>query len=112
MLLMNLKKIRENKLFDKVKKMCVEKKMSFPDQSALNKCTKQKLYLPRKFNEQGNLRKDTVIQHFSKRIKWLPFFHTQNVKPWQIDLVHSKYKWHQYDDIYKIYTEFKKENNL
>lgn len=109
MLLMNLKKIRETKLFDNVKKMCLEKKMGFPDQSALNMLTKAKLYLPRKFNEQGNLRKDTIIHHFCKRIKWLPFFHTQNVKQWHVDDVKNKYKIHQYDDIYDEYFKIKKD---
>ena len=109
MLLMNMKMIKETKLFDRVKEMCLNKKMGFPDQTALNKCSKKKLYLPRKFNEQGNLRPDTIIQHFSKRIKWLPYFHTQNVKPWQIDKVHEVYKWHQYDDIYEQYLKMKND---
>ena len=110
MLLMNMDMIKETNLFERVKTMCLEKKMGFPDQSALNKCVTKCLYLPRRFNEQGNLRPDTVIQHFSKRIKWLPFFHTQNVKPWQIDEVHNKYKWHQYDDIYEEYKKLKEES--
>ncbi len=111
MLLLNMKMIKETKLFDRVKEMCINKKMSFPDQTALNKCAKKKLFLPRKFNEQGPLQKDTIVQHFSKRIKWLPFFHTQNIKPWQIDLVHSVYKWHQYDDIYEEYIKIKQTNS-
>ena len=110
MLLMNMRAIKESKLFERVKKMCLEKKMGFPDQTALNKCTRKKLYLPRKFNEQGNLHNDTIIQHFSKRIKWLPYFHTQNVKPWQIDKVHNIYHWHQYDDIYEKYTKIKQNS--
>ncbi len=109
MLLMNMKLIKETNLFERVKEMCLNKKMSFPDQTALNKCAKRKLYLPRKFNEQGNLREDTIIQHFSKRIKWFPYFHTQNVKPWQIDKVHEIYKWYQYDDIYEQYKIIKKK---
>lgn len=110
MLLMNMRAIKESKLFERVKKMCLEKKMGFPDQTALNKCATKKLYLPRKFNEQGNLHNDTIIQHFSKRIKWLPYFHTQNVKPWQIDKVHNIYHWHQYDDIYEKYTKIKQNS--
>lgn len=107
-LLMNLKKIRETKLFERVIDMCTIKKMGFPDQSALNKLCKHKLYLPRRFNEQGNTRKDTIIQHFSKRIWWFPF-HTRNIKQWHIDLVHSKYKCHVYDDIYDEYLKIKEE---
>ena len=103
MLLMNMKNIKESKLLEKVKYTCTHKKMAFPDQSALNKCCKKKLYLPRKFNEQGKLRDDTVVHHFSKKIKWLPFFHTTNIKPWQIEEVQNKYKCHAYDDIYDEY---------
>lgn len=109
MLLMNMQKIKETNLFERVKEMCLNKKMGFPDQTALNKCAKKKLYLPRRFNEQGNLRDDTIIQHFSKRIKWLPYFHTQNVKPWQIEKVHCLYHWHNYDDIYEKYIEIKNQ---
>ncbi|MBQ8615755.1 MAG: glycosyltransferase family 8 protein, partial [Clostridia bacterium] len=37
MLLMNMKNIRKSGLFEKCRKMCKEKKMFMPDQSALNK---------------------------------------------------------------------------
>ena len=40
--------------------------MIMPDQSALDRLTSSKLLLPRKFNEQRSLRKDTVIKHFNK----------------------------------------------
>ena len=83
--------------------------MGFPDQSALNKCAKRLLYLPRRFNEQGELRDDTIIQHFSKRIVWLPFFRTLNVKQYDIDAVHDKLKCFAYDDIYDEYFKIKNE---
>lgn len=102
-LLMNMPKIRQNHLLENVRNLCSKKKMFFPDQDALNKLCKSKLYLPRKFNEQGNPKKDTIIQHFSKRIVWFPF-HTINIKPWDIQNVHKKYKIHNYDDIYEKYN--------
>jgi len=111
MLLMNIKKIKETHLLEKVRLMCSTKKMPFPDQDALNKLSNLKLYLPRKFNEQGNLRKDTIIQHFSKRFTLVPYFHTVNIKPWQVDLVHKKYKCHAYDDIYEKFFEIKNKYN-
>ena len=77
--------------------------MFFHDQDALNKLCNNKLYLDRKLNEQGNPKKDTIIQHFSKRIVWFPF-HTINIKPWDIQNVHKKYKIHNYDDIYEKYN--------
>ena len=107
-LLMNMKNIKESKLFERVRDICFKKKMMFPDQSALNKCCKRKLYLPRKFNEQGNPRKDTIIQHFSKRIVWIPF-HTINIKQYHIDQVHEKYKIFIYDDIYEEYKKLKSQ---
>lgn len=107
MLLMNLKKIKETNLLEKVRERCSRKKMAFPDQSALNKYCKEKKYLPRKFNEQGKLQKDTIIHHFSKRFKLLPFFHTVNIKPWQIEDVQKKYKCHAYDDVYDEYLTIK-----
>lgn len=108
-LLMNMKNIKESNLLEKVRNICFSKKMMFPDQSALNKCCKRKLYLPRKFNEQGNPRKDTIIQHFSKRIVWIPF-HTINIKQYHIDQVHNKYKIFIYDDIYEEYIKIKTQN--
>ena len=111
-LLMNLKKIKETNLLQKVKQMCLTKKMAFPDQSALNKLTTKIKYLPRKFNEQHKLKKDTIIQHFCKRIKWLPFFKTQNIKQWQIDDVQNVYKIHAYDDIYEEFAILKDMQNI
>lgn len=113
MLLMNLKKIKETKLLKKVRDFCATKRMAFPDQSGLNKFCKNKIYLPRQFNEQGKLKNNTIVHHFSKRIKWFPFFHTQNIKPWQIDSVQNKYKCHAYDNIYEEYQKLKSsiENN-
>lgn len=107
MLLMNIKKIKESNLLEKVRKMCLKKKMAFPDQSALNKFCKHKIYLPRKFNEQGKIKPNTVVHHFSKKIKWFPIFHTTNVKPWQIEDVQKKYKCHAYDDVYDEYLKIK-----
>ena len=110
MLLMNMKKIKETNLLEKVRNLCLNKKMSFPDQTALNKLCKNKLYLPRRFNEQGKLKADTVVQHFSKRIKWFPIFKTINIKPWQIEEVQKQYKINSYNDIYNEYLNLK--NNL
>lgn len=111
MLLMNMKKIKESQILEKVRNFCYHKKMAFPDQSALNKFCKNKIYLPRKFNEQGKMRNDTVIHHFSKKIQWFPFFHTINIKPWQIEDVQNKYKCHAYDEIYKEYKYHKLHNS-
>lgn len=111
MLLMNMKNVKESNLLEKVRIRCATKKMKFPDQSALNKHCKRKLYLPRRFNEQGNPRKDTIVQHFSKRIIWFPF-HTINIKQNHIDKVQNVYKIHNYDDIYEEFLTIKSNSDI
>lgn len=110
-LIMNLKRIKENGLFEKCRNMVVKKKMIMPDQSALNKYGK-KLFLPYKFNEQRSIKPDTVVKHFCKGIVFfLPFgFHIYNIKQWQIDKVHSSLKIHDFDDIYERLGKIKIEN--
>lgn len=111
MLLMNMNNIKESNLLERVRNMCSKKKMSFPDQSALNKFCKKKLYLPRKFNEQGKLKNNTIVQHFSKRMQWFPTLKTINIKPWHIEDVQKKFKIHVYNDVYDEYKEILKEFN-
>lgn len=107
-LLLNLKRIRQTRLFPRALALCAEKKLFLPDQTALNRLAKKKRILPRKYNEQKRERKDTLIRHFSMTIVWMPF-HRQNVKPWHIDLVHEKLKTHYYDDILNDYLQRKPE---
>ena len=40
-----------------------------------------------------------MIQHFAKTIIWFPFFHTRNIKPWQVDELHGVLHCHEFDDI-------------
>jgi len=107
---MNIRKIRETGFLEKCRKYISKNKSPFLDQDALNRFVTTKAYLPNKFNEQHKRREDTVIRHFSKTIKWFPFFHTQNIKPWMVSQVHSVMKTNQYDDILNEYLELK--NNL
>lgn len=98
-LLFNLAEVRKTGLFKKAREMCNNKKMAFPDQTALNKLNKKKYFLPRCYNEQYKIRKDTVIQHFSKSIRFFPFYHTVNIKPWQVDKIHDVYHLNAYDGV-------------
>lgn len=107
-LLMNLKKMRQDNLLEKCRKMCNTKKMLLPDQTALNKICKSKLYLERKYNEQKEKMPDTVIRHFSMTIKFIPYIKFFNIKPWHIDKVHKIYKIHDFDDIIDEYLKIKK----
>ena len=83
--------------------------MSFPDQDAINRLGSEKLYLDKRFNSQRRLYDDTVIQHFSKSIRFFPFFHTVNVKPWEVQKVRQVLKIHEYDDILDDYLKRKEE---
>ncbi len=109
-LLMNLKKLRETQALSKCRKMCLDKKMLLPDQTALNKCCKYKLLLPNRCNEQNKRQNDTVVRHFSMKMKFLPYFKTVNIKPWHIDKVHDVYKIFDYEDIIEDYRTILRSN--
>lgn len=109
-LLLNLPKIRDTGLFDRVRELVCNKKMAMPDQSALHKCGTLRLYLPERFNEQRNIKPDTVVKHFCKGIKWILFFpFTYNIKQWHRDKVHKRLKITCFDDIYEKYDLLAKE---
>lgn len=106
-LLWNLKYMRETGILVKARRLLREKKLTFADQSALIRSTTKKKMLPQKFNDQKFLHKHTVIRHFSKRLFWLPYPHTENIKQWQVDKVHKVFGYHQFDDILNEYKKLK-----
>lgn len=111
-ILLNLKKCKETGLFDKARAWIKKKKLVFADQSAIIRSTTKKKVISAKFNNQKYLRKNTVIRHFSKRLFWLPYPHTANIKQWEIEKVKKKFKYNQFDDIYETFLEIKKNNNM
>ncbi len=108
-LLLNMKKIKETGLFGECRRMCTEKNMFMPDQSAINKLSKHKKICKRMYNEQRKLHENTVFQHFTTSFRFLPWLHTLTVKPWDIERVHSKLKLFEYDDILEEYVNVKQE---
>lgn len=104
-LLLNVKRIRENGLFAKCRVKCKNEEMFMPDQSAINKLCVDKKVLNRKFNEQRKLRKDTVFQHFTTSFRFLPWFHTVSVKPWNIDGMHKILHLYEYDSLLSEYQQ-------
>lgn len=106
-LLLNLKRIRETGLFRKCRERIVRKNSILLDQDALNKCVLKKKFLPYKYNEQHKENAETVIRHFSKTIRFFPFFHTQNVKPWDVERVHKVLKTNAFDDVLNDYLKRK-----
>ncbi|MFA5222992.1 MAG: glycosyltransferase [Bacilli bacterium] len=110
-LLLNMKKIRETGLFQKVVTLLNQKKVFLSDQTGINKMATKKKILPRRFNEQKKVRKNTVIRHFSMQFRLLPKFHFVNVKPWRVDEVHNIYRCHDFDHILNRYLEIKKQRS-
>ncbi|MBO5077093.1 MAG: lipopolysaccharide biosynthesis protein [Clostridia bacterium] len=107
-LLLNLKRIRETGLFAKARAMIKTKKILFVDQTAVYKSTTRKKMLPQRFNDQKFLHKHTVVRHFSKRLFWLPYPHTDNIKQWHVSRVHKTFRYYVFDDILYEYIYLKK----
>ena len=112
-ILFNMKKARETGLLTKARELIKTKKLPFADQSAIIRSTTSRRMLPQRFNDQKFLHKHTVVRHFSKRLFWLPYPHTDNVKQWQVSRVHKIFGYYQFDDILYEYlylkTKFERE---
>ncbi len=108
-LLFNMKMIKQTGLFKKARELLKVKKLVFADQSAIIRSTTKRKLISQRFNDQKFLYKKTVIRHFSKRLFWLPYPHTDNIKQWHIDKVHKKFGYHNFDDIYDEYLKLKAE---
>jgi lipopolysaccharide biosynthesis glycosyltransferase len=106
-LLFNMKRCRETGLFEKARALIRVKKLTFADQSALIRCTTKKRVLRHWFNDQKFLYKSTVIRHFSKRLFYLPYPHTENIKQWHVDKVRQKFGYTCFDDILEEYLQIK-----
>lgn len=108
-LLFNLKKMKETGLLLKARELIKTKKLMFADQSAIYRSTTIKKMLPQKFNDQKFLHKHTVIRHFSKRLFYLPYPHTDNIKQWMVGRIHKVFRYYQFDDILFEYIYLKKK---
>lgn len=106
-LLFNMPVLRQTKMLNKAMHLCATKKLFLNDQTAIHKLTTKKLILPRKFNEQHKLKKDTIIRHFAMTLKFVPYFKKQNIKPWNIEGVHNVLKCHEFDDILQEWQKIK-----
>lgn len=106
-LLLNMSKIRETGLFQKCRACCRDKEMFMPDQTALHKLATHKRILPRCYNEQKKTVPDTVFRHFTTCFRFIPYFHTVSVKPWQIERMHDVLHLHDHDELLDEYTALK-----
>ncbi len=107
-LLFNMKNMRQTGLLQKARDLIKTKKLVFADQSAIIRSTTRKKLIAQKFNDQKFLHKHTVVRHFSKRLFYLPYPHTDNIKQWHVDKMHKVFRYHQFDDILEEYLERKK----
>ena len=98
-LLFNMKMMKQNGVFEKSLGQLRKKKLLFADQSALFLSTSKKKMLPQRFNDQKFLHRHTVVRHFSKRLFWLPYPHTDNIKQWDVSRVHKVFRYYVFDDI-------------
>lgn len=111
-LLLNMKKIRETGLFARSREMIKTKRLVMPDQSALNELAEAKLILPYKFNEQRDIKEDTVLKHFCKGFRFFGIIpKLYNYKQWEIDKVHKYLKIHEFDEIYEEYGKLLSEES-
>lgn len=106
-LLFNMRRCKENGLFEKSRDRLRAKKLTFADQSALIRSTAKRKLLPQRFNDQKFLHKNTVIRHFSKRLFWLPYPHTDNIKQWHICKIHKIFGYYCFDDVLHEYVRLK-----
>lgn len=98
-LLFNMKKIRETGLLAKARQLIKTKKLVFADQSAVYRSTTKKKMLPQRYNDQKFLHRHTVVRHFSKRLFYLPYPHTENIKQWKVSKIHKVFGYYVFDDI-------------
>ena len=106
-LLFNMKRCRETGIFEKARELIRVKKLTFADQSALIRSTTKCKVLRHWFNDQKFLYKKTVIRHFSKRLFYLPYPHTENIKQWHVEKVRKKFGYTCFDDILEEYLQIK-----
>ncbi len=107
-LLLNMKEIGNTGLFVKSRDLLARKKLLFADESAIWRCSSKKKMLPQKFNDQKFLHKSTVVRHFSKRLFYLPYPHTDNIKPWMVTKVHRIFGYDEFDDCLYEYIYLKR----
>ena len=111
-ILMNLALMRKTGILTRARALLREKKLVFADQSALIRSTTKKKLLPQRFNDQKFLHRHTVVRHFSKRLFWLPYPHTANIKQWDVSRVHRVFHYYAFDDILYEYIYLKRHFDL
>ncbi len=107
-LLLNMDLVRQSGLLRKTRRRIRHVKMLLPDQTSLNIYSKRKKLIDRKFNEQKQENDETVFRHFSTTFRFWPVFHTQKIKPWDVEKLHKVLKCHAFDDILEEYEQVRR----
>ncbi|MCR4939169.1 MAG: lipopolysaccharide biosynthesis protein [Treponemataceae bacterium] len=108
-ILFNIAKCKETGLFQKSREEIKKHKLTFADESAIIRSTTRQKKISQRYNDQKFLYKDTVVRHFSKRLFWLPYPHTENVKQWNIPKVYKIFGYENFNDIFYEYIYLKKK---
>lgn len=110
-LLMDLKKLRENHHFDLVRHKVMKIKYFMPDQTALNRGMKKyKAIMSPRFNDQHYLYKDTIIRHYCQWVKInKKGFCNIAEKPWNVESFRKTYGENVHKDILDEYIKLKEE---
>lgn len=102
-LLFNMRQVKQDRLLDKCRHFCRYHRTFLPDQEALNRFARHKEIVSHRYNDQHGLHRQTVFQHFTTQLKFLPKFHTLTVKPWEFGRVHTVLGIDDYDALFKDY---------
>ncbi len=109
--LMNLKRLRENKHFEIVREKVIKNRYFMPDQTALNRGLKSNIkFMSPRFNDQHYLYENTVVRHYCQWIK----VHKKGIgnvaeKPWNIEKFKEKYGQDTHKEILDEYLKLKEE---
>lgn len=110
-LFINAKRMKEVGTFERARELIIKKRMAFADQSALNNVVRRKLILPMCFNEQREIKDNTVFKHFCKGVDFFPFLKVINFKQTDVKAVH-KNGIYMFDDIYEQYNAIAEKYNF
>lgn len=108
-ILFNMTKCKETGLFEKSRNEIKTHKLTFADESAIIRSTTKQLKISQRFNDQKFLYKDTVIRHFSKRLFYTPYPHTENIKQWNWSKMMAKFKYLNFADILEDFIYYKRK---
>lgn len=111
-ILFNIAECRKTGLFSKSRAEIKAHKLTFADESAIIRSTTKQLKISQRFNDQKFLYKDTVIRHFSKRLFWTPYPHTENIKQWNVPKVYKVFGYENFNDIFYEYIYLKRKFEL